>query len=386
MARKYQVISADGHLETPPDVWIKYVPEKYKNRAPRLISLAEGGEGWVIEGQPMLHNGQNITAGKPIKFRNDTYFNLDGSAATGAGDAKQRLREQDQDGIDAEALYPPVFATRFLEGISDKEVYVSMVQAYNTFLAQDFCSVAPDRLIGNAVIPVSGIDDAVAELKRCKELGLPSVALHQFPNGSGGPKPEDDKFWETSLNLGMAISPHASFGDRTPPVIMGAAGTGSQAFSNSLCQRMNVSPMFCLAQCITSGMLDRFPELRIGIAETNASWMPAAFFFMDDNYDIFKAWFKITLKMKPSEYIAKHFRFGIVRDPMALTLREHLPVENLMWGSDFPHSVGTFPNSSQCLDSMFKGVSEDLRRKILLENPAEFFGLDLDKPITPTPN
>ena len=136
-----------------------------------------------------------------------------GSAAPGAGDGYQRLREQDRDGLDAEALFPPVFATRFIEAIQDREVYVSMVQAYNTFLAQDFCSVAPDRLIGNGVIPVTGIDDAVNELKRCSELGLRSVAFHQFPNGTGGPKPEDDRFWETALNLGMCLSPHGSFGE-----------------------------------------------------------------------------------------------------------------------------------------------------------------------------
>jgi len=60
MGRKYQVISADGHVETPP-VWTKYVPEQWQERAPRLIELPGGGEGWLIEGQPMLRNGQNIT-------------------------------------------------------------------------------------------------------------------------------------------------------------------------------------------------------------------------------------------------------------------------------------------------------------------------------------
>ena len=70
------------------------------------------------------------------------------------------------DGVDAEVLFPSLFSTRFLEGITDPEVYLAMVRACNTFLAQDYCSVAPDRLIGSGVIPISGIDDAVAELRR----------------------------------------------------------------------------------------------------------------------------------------------------------------------------------------------------------------------------
>jgi len=106
MGRKYKVISADGHVETPPDVFVKYVPERYKDRAPRLIHLPEGGEGWLIEGQPMLRNGQNIAGRDKVKFSGGTYFNEDGSPAEGAGPAEQRLLEQDLDGIDAEVVTP----------------------------------------------------------------------------------------------------------------------------------------------------------------------------------------------------------------------------------------------------------------------------------------
>ena len=212
MARTYKVISADGHVETPPESWVKYVPEKWKDRAPRLIQQPDG-EAWVVEGKPLLYNGKNINAGKVAKLKGESYFLNDGSPTEGAGPAIQRLREQDKDGIDAEVLFPPVYATTFIEGIADRDAYFAVLQAYNTYLAQDYCSVAPDRLIGNAVTPISGIDHAVAELKRTKELGLPSISLHKFPNG-GGAKPEDDKFWETALDIGMAISPHFGFGEK----------------------------------------------------------------------------------------------------------------------------------------------------------------------------
>ena len=72
--RHYQVISADGHVETPPDPWVRYVPEKWKDRAPRLIELPDGGEGWIVEGQPLLKNGQNITGRGPISFSAASYY------------------------------------------------------------------------------------------------------------------------------------------------------------------------------------------------------------------------------------------------------------------------------------------------------------------------
>ncbi|MSQ61101.1 MAG: amidohydrolase [Dehalococcoidia bacterium] len=391
MSRKYQVISADGHVETPPDSWVKYVPTRYRDRAPRLIKFAEGGEGWIVEGQPLLHNGNNITGAKTLapgateadaKMMNDSYFNPDGTPAPGAGPALQRLREQDADGIDCEVLFPPVYATRFVEGISDHNAYLAMVQAYNTFLSQDYCAVAPDRLIGNGVIPVSGIDDAVAELKRCKELGLRSVSFHQFPNGGGSPKPEDDRFWETALDLGVALSPHGNFGALSGP--LSVAGSAGRPFATTISIRSS-GRVYAIAQMIGSGVFERLPSLRIYIAETNASWMPEAFFMMDDSYKLYKKALKADLPMLPSEYVKKHFLFSFIRDPLAMKLRDHLPAENLMWGSDFPHSVGSFPHSRRWLQMIFDDVPESLKRKILLENPAEYFGLDLDRAITETP-
>src|SRR5262245_11372828 len=386
--RTYRVISADGHLETPPDVWVKYVPDAYKERAPRLVKLLEGGEGWLVEGQPLLHNGQNVAGGKrPIKLSNDSYWNPDGTPAPGAGPPQQRLREQDQDGLDAEVIFPPVFATYFIMNIADKRAYVSMVQAYNTFLAQDYCSVAPDRLIGVGVIPALNLDESIKALKRCKELGLKAVCFTHFPNGGGRPQPEDDRFWETALDIGMALAPHVVVGDREPPPINMAAGNADMIrnFAANLYSRAGGIPTYAIAQLISAGVLDRFPDLRFYFAEVNAGWLPEAIWMLDDNYVMWKDTYGVELKRLPSEYLRRHFRFGIIRDPMALRLRDHLPAENLMWGSDFPHGVCSYPKSREWLEIIFEGVPAALRHRILLENPAEYFGLDLGTPITPTP-
>src|SRR5262249_32066375 len=93
MGRKYTIVSADGHVETPADYWTKYVPEKFRDRAPRLIPLPTGGEAWIVEGQPILHSGKNIVGSGPTKFRGASYYNPDGSPAEGVGPAQQRLRE-----------------------------------------------------------------------------------------------------------------------------------------------------------------------------------------------------------------------------------------------------------------------------------------------------
>jgi predicted TIM-barrel fold metal-dependent hydrolase len=382
--RHYQVISCDGHLEIPPDAWVRHIPEEHLNRAPRLIKLRTGGEGWIVEGSPLIHNGQNVAAGRPLKVKGGSYWEPDGTPVPGTGDARQRLTEQDRDGIDAEVLYPPVFISRFIENIEDGEAYVAMVRAFNDFLAEDYCAVAPDRLIGNAVIPASNIEDAIAELKRAREIGLRSVCLGSFPNGSGSPAPEDDLFWQAALDLDIPITAHSAMGDRSNPLLVQSA-RGTFDLEMSMLSRTMPPPVVGIVRMILSGVLDRFPDLRIYFAETNASWIPGLLYMLDDSYSIFKHWYGVELQMRPSEYIWRHFSFGIVRDPLALRMRDLLDIDHIMWGSDFPHSVSSFPESPRWLDEIFAGCSGEVRRKVLVETPCAYFGLDPDAVLTPTP-
>jgi predicted TIM-barrel fold metal-dependent hydrolase len=390
--RTYQVISADGHLEIPAEPWLRHVPERHRDRAPRLVKLPEGGEGWLIEGQPMIQNGPNIAGGSPPRAgRKPSYWNPDGTPAPGTGDARQRLREQDADGIDAEVLFPPIFVSTAIQSIADKDVYRAVVRAYNSHLAQDFCPIAPDRLIACGVIPTSGVDDALAELRFCKEAGLRAVALSESPSGKKGPSPEDDRFWEAALALGMPLTGHVCFGTRYPPFItQGAVQSEANAAAAGLltARQVGFAPMYTVAQLITSGVFDRLPELRLYFAETNASWMACALWQMDDNYDTWvrAGMLKTPLAHRPSEYFRRHVYCSFIRDPQVGRMLDVLPIDNLMFGSDFPHGVTSYPETQRWLDETFAQTPPAVRRKVLVETPARFFGLDPARPITPTPN
>lgn len=387
MARKYQVISGDGHLETPPD-FVRFVPERYRDRAPKLITLPDGGgDAWLMEGMPLAYASQNLKGRGTVKFKGQSYFREDGSRTDGAGDGLQRLREQDEDGIDAELLFAPIFASRFLEHIPDKAVYLAMVQAYNTWLA-DYMSIAPDRLIGNALMPVCGIEDALAELARAEELGFRTVQLLQFPNGSGVPRPDDDRFWERSLELEMALSPHMFFGGAIN--MTGARHDTSQWPAEAgMTQHAGGPPATTMAQMIVDGTFERIPELRFYFAEINAAFFAAALYYMDRDYREYNSWFQLELPKLPSEYMKAHGLYGMVREPLAVKvgreLPEEMPLELFWWGSDFPHSVGTFPHSRAYIEETFGDLDPDLRHRILVGNAADHLRLDLDADITETP-
>ena len=383
MTRTYSVISSDGHLEIPPDPWIRYVPERYRERAPRLVSLPEGGQGWLVEGLPLIHNGSNIAAGREMKIIGASYWNPDGTPAPGTGGPRQRLREQDHDGVDAEVLFPPVFIGRFIENISDPAAYRALVRAYNEFLAAEYCAVAPDRLLATALIPITGVTDAVAELDHAKRLGLRAVCLSHFPNGTLIPSADDDPFWERALETDMPVTAHVTIGDRNHPMLLQSAA-GRYEMPTTLLRGSVPPALPMITQMIASRVFDRIPDLRLYIAETNAGWLPEVLYMMDDSYRTFADVFEAPLKLLPTEYIQRHLYFGIVKDPVAIWSRDLLPVANLMWGSDFPHSASSYPNSRQFLDETFAGLAE-LRRQILVETPCDFFRLDPNAPLTPTP-
>jgi predicted TIM-barrel fold metal-dependent hydrolase len=298
------------------------------------------------------------------------------------------LREQDEDGIDAEILFAPVFAARFLEKIPERDVYMAMVQAYNTWLAEEYTTPAPDRLLANALMPISGIEDAVSELERAHALGFKTVQLVNYPNGGGAPKPEDDRFWEKSLELGMALSPHITFGG-----VINIGGprhdTSQWPVEAGMTQHAQSAPAGTMAQMIVHGVFDRIPELRFYFAEINAALFPATLYYMDRDYLEYNSWFQLELPQMPSEYMKKHARYGMVREQLAVRMGEELPDEMpldlFLWGSDFPHSVGTFPHSQEYIADAFAGLDDDVRRAILVGNAADHLGLDLDADITETP-
>jgi predicted TIM-barrel fold metal-dependent hydrolase len=379
MTRTYEVISGDGHVEVSTEAWAKYMPERYRSMLPELVSR-ESADCWVL-GEFEMVNWGNLVCDLPydeIRPGIWRYRYPDGSPRPGTGTAPQRLHEQDLDGLDAEVLYPPVHGPGFLRQIAGKDVdaYLANVQAYNTWLAEEYCAVAPDRLIGNAFVPETGVDDAIAEMKRCKDLGLRSMCLLMWPNGGPTrvPGSDDERFFAASIDLDMRLSPHSRLGE-------GRADDPR----NEMLKPRGPAAEVSIVQLILSGVLDKYPGLQFYFAETQAGWIPHSMNFLDEFYQRWYTYYDGKLPKLPSEYFRDHVLFSFIDDRLAMPMRRWIGIDNLMWGSDFPHSAGTYPHSRDILDDLFEGVPADERRRVLVENPCRFFGLDPDKELTPTP-
>lgn len=385
----YKLISADGHVESHPSLWSHRVSAKYRDRAPQQGLDKKGQEAWVI-GEHSMPIGINTTAGglpydQMVEKNAGNYKKPDGSYRPGLGDGVQRVRELAVDGVDAEVLFPPVFGPNFIKHIldnGDKEAYIAVVQGYNTWLGLDYCAVAPDRLIGTCIIPETGIDDAIAEMERCARIGLPAVCLNNFPNGGEDASPEDDRFWAASLDLNMKMAPHQNFGrgQKSPQ------DAPIKAFDMGSRSRVIGRPTKTMGQLIATGVFDRFPKLQFYFAEADCGWIS---FHLESSDDWFLRYYHhrgIRLPKLPSQYWRDHARFCFASyDPSAIQQRYLIGLDLIMWGSDLPHSTGSWPHSREVLDVLFREVPADERKQILVDNVCKYFDLDPDKELTPVP-
>jgi predicted TIM-barrel fold metal-dependent hydrolase len=389
MAREYRLMSSDGHLEVPPERWSGRVPAKYRDRAPRTVHLPDGGDALMIEGQPLLEaNFLDLRAGRPAGQWQP--FGLKVADAAGTGSPEQRVREQDQDGIDAEVLFPAMVAGPvFWRNIAHDDVYKAVIRAYNDWLAEEYCAVAPDRLIGMGVMPITNVDDAVAEMEHCARLGLKGIQLGALPNAKGYPTPEDDKFWAAAVEMGMPVTVHVQF-NRTGP----RANQPTLRYPKEdpeVMQRLRrpflewitnfgLAPSISIAQLVLSGTFDRFPKLKVFFAETRLGWVPFWLEHADLWYRRHLGWaedqlgFK-PLKALPSEYVREHVYFSVQYERVAVEERQHVGVDHIMFATDFPHIECEWPNTKPLVEEIYADIPEPEKRKIWAGNAVEFFKL-----------
>jgi predicted TIM-barrel fold metal-dependent hydrolase len=368
------------------------MPEEYRPMAPRLVRQADGSDAWVM-GDKMIRPAAaaDLYGGKG----RDQYVPFNGryEGTPGTGSAAQRVREQDQDGVDAEVLFPSQQGgPKFWRRIDDNAAYKAIVRAYNTWLAEEYCAVAPDRLIGVGILPLGcDLADVIAELEYCADAGFKTVLLQGFPSGKAHPSDEDDKFWVRAQELHMPVSVHVDLdrsGARKGPLFKYPQEPDEimTKLSHDLVDQVSrFGPVrgngaVAAVQWVLSGLFDRFPTLRIFFAENQIGWIPFFLQSADVRYDRHHRWAARLLGLKPlrrppSEYIREHFLWGFQFDRVGVELRHKINVDRLMWGSDFPHQESDWPESLKIIEKNFTGVPEEEKHKMVCGNAVEFFRL-----------
>ena len=363
------IISVDGHVKAPRAAYRDYVERKYLDRFDEWVKLGEGTpDGFV---SPAI--------GEDAQW-----------------DPQRRVADLESQGVVAEVLFSngPPFGEGRVDYAPDPEITRQSAMAYNRWLV-DFCSAAPGRLCGQAMVPFTDIDQAVQDVYWAKEQGLGGILMPPlYPGSKFFFDPALDPIWAAVQEVGLPLSQHGG---------TGAPNYQPQGFSAFMI--LSVEHSFfsgrSLWQLILGGVFERFPDLKLAFVETEAWWIAPVMAVLDMRASIGDEWTEFAPMFAgakpytrlPSEYWATNCYAGISPFvPTQVSLdrlgsEQDEPVEgfairsdNAMFGVDYPHPETIFPSAKDQARALAENphVTEDDTRKVLYENAAGLYHFDLE--------
>jgi predicted TIM-barrel fold metal-dependent hydrolase len=376
---QYKRISADCHLDMPwmpPDLFTSMAPREMKDRMPFVVETDDGPKWTAKNGASFGYKNGVGPAGS--KYVPGKHHRVDVMAETGlysdgakdirrVSDPHLRIKDLDRDGVDAEVIYGILGASSRL---NDKDASNEMLRIYNDWL-KDFCSHYPDRHIGLACLPYGDIDAAVQETYRVAKLGLRGLELSCSWDMEPMWHPMWEPLWKAVNDVQLPLHFH-TFPSVSQKVRMQQQGQVRRMAQFTSVAGFQMNLINIIAAIIGAGVLERYPNLRVGFGESGIGWIPYALDRMDFEYE---DRFRDLMKLKPSEYWRRQCRATFQYDRVGAKLVEDIGVETLMWGSDYPHPDGVWPESSKYIEEQFAGLAPDVVHKITCENAAKFYGL-----------
>jgi predicted TIM-barrel fold metal-dependent hydrolase len=381
---RHAVIDVDTHLTEPPDAWTARMPANLHDRVPHIERI-DGRDTWMADGERLGAPGFYSMAGwdgvMPASIP-DTFDDI----SPAMYDPRARLRFLDEEGIDAQVLYPNVggFGNGYFLRLGDRDLVAGCVRAYNDFLT-DWTSTAPDRLLAVTALPFWDLDLALAELRRGIENGHRAVNFCNQPQDYGQPPLADrhwDPIWATAQEAGVPVSFHVGGGSMGTQFV-DTAGLGWMTNFARVSSLIFMDNMRCLADLIFGGVCHRFPSLRFVSVESGVGWIPAAMETFDwqwrgggitdehPEYDLL-----------PSEYFRRQV-FGCFwfERQTALDAIAAYP-DNILFESDYPHPTCQHPGPRSpgqrprdYATELLGGLPDETVAKVLHGNAAGLYRL-----------
>ena len=378
---RHRVIDVDTHLTEPPDVWTSRVSAKWGDAVPHIERVGHE-DVWIASGNRIGKPGTSSMAGFDgvIPASPDTYDQIHPSMY----DAKARLAFMDEQGVDAQVLYPNVggFGGAVFQRMGEPALVNECLRAYNDFVIE-WASADPNRLISVMSTPFWDVEFSVREIGRCVANGIRAVNFCNQPDSHGQPplgSRQWDPIWAAAQEAGVPISFHVGGGD-IGALMMDPAEMGFQANFAKVSSLIMVDNLRCVADLLFSGICHRFPDLKFVSVESGVGLIPGVLETFDwqwkgggisqehPEYDLL-----------PSEYFRRQVygcfwfeqesaRFAIERYP-----------DNILFETDYPHptcqhpgprSPAKFPRDY--VSAALAPLPEPTLRKVLFENAAALY-------------
>jgi uncharacterized protein len=369
------MMSVDDHIDLPylpADLWQQRLPASLRDRAPRVVEVADGSSVWMCEGA----NWGRWAGGRPSSQKRSYQTALERAGLDEPGvlrptDATLRLIDMDRDGIDATVMYGPVAAL----DIAEPELRSATYAAYNDWLAE-FCASNPRRLIGVAMVPAEDPAWATTELARLAAGGvIRQVSMHI---ARANPPIYDDAwlpFWDLIESSGIIASFHLVL---TKAMVTGLDDRAYRIFDTS--KEFITQFLDPITGMLGRGILEQRPNVKLVLAESGLGWLPWLLQDMDYRYERLRSmgsyWDSrggIGLTRPPSETFRRQVWVTFQDDQVGLDQLAYYGPDKVMWACDYPHPDSTFPESAAVVARLTGHLDPALRRRLLHDNAASLY-------------
>ena len=356
-----RVHDADAHIMEPP-TWLRdHADPDIRDRIeiPTYANeLAQTGDA-AAGAAPAPDELDEIFARLTARHRSDEFLATEEAdvmqrknfAATGAFLADDRPRALDYIGVDSQLLFNTFHNSRLYqwEHSGDLDLAYGTARAHNRGMTE-FCAI-DERLLATCYVPLADFDRADAMATEAIEMGAAALLVASgCPAGHSPSHRELDRVWRQAEEAGIPIVFHVGgTGDLIdqhyfhnglpiPPDFHG----GAENFRSVDYMAIPFPPMQTLATMIFDGVLDRHPNLRVGVIEQGCIWLPSWLKQMESAMDAFGRHEERLqrLSLTPGEFVERQVRVTPYPTEDVGWVTDQIGPNILLFNTDYPHVEG----------------------------------------------
>ena len=372
----FLIFDSDMHIMEPPDLWQRYIDERYKSAAP--VGITSENVRDLRISWPDLAAVADGTGATGINRKGHNYEKnqvLYKEHSSRGWDSYCQLEAMEAEGIDVAVMFPSRGLSVLTRPDIDPGLGAAIARAYNDWM-YDFCSVDPNRMFGAGMISVYDINDAVTETRRAvKELGFKAVFVRSnVIVGKNWHDPYFEPLWDTLEELDVPIGFHEASGSMSKQA--------GEHFDNFMLRRVYAQPfeqMMGLGSFVGGGVLERHPNLRAAFLEANCAWLPWLLWRIEEMHELELDAYMPELTESPIELFKRQCWVSIEPDegPARYAL-DYIGNDQVVFSTDYPHGDSRYPNAVNAFLEL--DISDEDKRKILWDNCARFYKIEAPVP------
>jgi predicted TIM-barrel fold metal-dependent hydrolase len=392
-----KIVSVDDHVVEPGHVWQAWLPEKHREDGPRVerrgighMKHVGGGtyeqtfdpEGpqadcWVYEDLVYIHKRHVAAVGYSRDEMTMSPMTYD-EMRPGCYEPKARVDDMELNWVEASLSFPtfPRFCGQTFLEAKDRELAEACVYAYNDWMVEEWCGDSGGRLIPLPIIPLWDAELAAAEVRRNAARGARAVCFSEIPPALGLPSihsGEWDPFFAACAETGTVVCMHIGSSSKMPATSADApvAVAATLSFGNA---------MSSLTDFLFSGVLVRFPELKLAYSEGQIGWIPYILERADDVWLEHRAWGGVRdiIPEPPSTYYYRQVFGCFFRDRHGVASLDTVGIDNTTFETDYPHTDSTWPETKKVAQELMAGLPDDVVYKLVRGNAIRMLELELD--------